>query len=458
MAERTWFRRFAKLWGFALFVVLLAWLFRAVLLPFVFAVVVAYILAPAVNRLARVRVGAHTMPRGLAVIICYVVLLSAIGLFFAAFLPRLSGDVARLGREGPRLWAKVNDEWTPTAARWLEKRFPSLAQDKTLPEAPMVDAIPGEPPPPPGTVFVLTPLPSGDHAVTLVGQGVELERADEHRVILRPREEAKPRKLEDVLRARLVKLVAGLESQAGDLIRVGQSIVTGLVSFVMHLFLVLVVAAFMLIDLHRLHAFARGLIPAKYRGEYDVIVAGIDRGMSGVIRGQLLICLINAVLTYVGLLIFDVKYAFLLAVVAGVMSLIPIFGSILSTIPIVAMALVSSEAGVDVLRGVFMLLWILGIHFIEANFLNPKIMGTAAKMHPVVVIFALIAGESTYGLVGALFAVPVASIIQTLFVYFRSKAWRTESGSTGSFGSIPPGATPPAGTAPPVPPMSPPVT
>ena len=48
-------------------------------------------------------------------------------------------------------------------------------------------------------------------------------------------------------------------------------------------------------------------------------------------------------------------------------------------------------------------------------------MGDAAKIHPVLVVFALIAGEHTYGFVGALFAVPVASIIQTLFVYFRRR-------------------------------------
>ncbi len=62
----------------------------------------------------------------------------------------------------------------------------------------------------------------------------------------------------------------------------------------------------------------------------------------------------------------------------------------------------------------------------EGNILNPKIIGTAAKIHPVLVIFALIVGEHSYGLVGALLAVPVASIIQVLFLFFRSKAWKTE--------------------------------
>ena len=57
-------------------------------------------------------------------------------------------------------------------------------------------------------------------------------------------------------------------------------------------------------------------------------------------------------------------------------------------------------------------------------FLNPKIMGGAAKIHPVLVVFALIAGEHSYGLTGALFAVPMASIIQTIFVYFRRRQFK----------------------------------
>jgi predicted PurR-regulated permease PerM len=426
-------RRFFKRWSFALFIPVVAFLFRDVLLPFLFAIVVAYILAPVVNKLARWRIGGRSLPRGAAVLLCYLVLIASIAGFVGAFAPRLSGDLARLGSEGPRLWDRINNEWTPKLAHWLEERVPALLPEekKAEPGAPV-----GEPPPPPGTVFTFTPLPNGDYAAALEPSGVEIVRTDDHRVVLRPHEEEPPRRLQDVLRARLLKFVTGLESQLGDVLRFGQALVFGAIEAVMKLVLVLMVAAFILIDLDRLHDFARGVIPLRHRPDYDVIVAGIDRGLNGVIRGQLIICLVNGLFTFIGLVIFDVKYALLLSMVAGIMSLIPIFGSILSTIPIVALALVSTDQGVDVAKGVFILLWILGIHFIEANILNPKIIGTAAKMHPVLVIFALIAGEHSFGLVGALFAVPVASIIQTLFVYFRKQAWKQEGGAPGTTGPI----------------------
>jgi predicted PurR-regulated permease PerM len=190
------------------------------------------------------------------------------------------------------------------------------------------------------------------------------------------------------------------------------------------------IAAFMLIDMEKVHGFLRSLFPPHVRSDYDVIIAGIDRGLSGVIRGQLLICLVNGILTYIGLLIFDVKYALILGFVAALLSLIPIFGSILSTIPIVLAALVSGNEGLDFIRGIACVLWIIGIHFIEANFLNPKIIGSSAKIHPVFVIFSLFLGEKAYGLVGALLAVPVASMIQVLFVFFYKKTWKKDPGLT----------------------------
>ena len=64
-------------------------------------------------------------------------------------------------------------------------------------------------------------------------------------------------------------------------------------------------------------------------------------------------------------------------------------------------------------------MWILGIHQLEANFLNPKTIGDSAKIHPVLVVFSLIVGEHFFQLAGALFAVPYMSIAQTIFLHFR---------------------------------------
>jgi predicted PurR-regulated permease PerM len=454
-ARAPWFgeggaeRRFLSRWGFPLFVLLVLVLGREVLLPFVFAGLIAYILTPVVHWMADRPDGTRRMHRGLAIVMCYLAFISLAAGFLLLLVPRLSRDVARLGKEAPGLYKRINEEWTPEAARWLERRFPSLVGVKAAPEDPGVIA---DVPLPPGTAFVATPLPDGRYAMQLTPHGMDVKVLPDGSYHLQANEtRSEPATLEDKLRAFVKRSLVGLQSKLNDLVRLGQTLIAGFIRGVFLFFFTLMIGAFILIDLEKVHAFLRSLFPPNVRDDYDVIIAGIDRGLSGVIRGQLLICVINGALTYIGLLIFGVKYSLILAVVAGLMSLIPIFGSILSSVPIVIVALVSGDEGIDVFRGTAMTLWIIGIHFIEANLLNPKIIGTAAKIHPVLVIFSLFLGEHAYGLVGALLAVPVLSTISVVFMYFYRKTWkdspRSGRGNTGPI-ARPPDTAPLASTRP----------
>lgn len=416
-------RTFIKRWGFTLFVAIVVVLGREVLLPFVFAGLIAYVLAPPVRWMSERKDGTRRMPRGFAIIICYIIFLAAVTGFMFLLVPRLSGDLARLGKEAPKLLTKANTEWTPQAAHWLEQRFPTLVTIKPTGDD---DAVVSDAPLPPGAAFALTPLPDGRFAVEVSPNGLDvrpLPAGGYHiQAVEAPPE---PLTLEDKLRAWGKKGIEGLQSQLNDLVKLGQALVTAFIKGIFGFFFTLMIGAFILIDVEKVHAFLRMLFPPNVRDDYDVIVAGIDTGLSGVIRGQLVICVINGALTFIGLLIFSVKYAFILACVAGMLSLVPIFGSILSSVPIVLVALVSGDDGIDLFRGVAMTLWIIGIHFVEANLLNPKIIGSAAKIHPVLVIFALFFGEASFGLVGALLAVPILSAVQVVFMYLYKKTWLT---------------------------------
>lgn len=421
-------RTFLRRWGFPLFALLVVILGRRVLLPFIFAALVAYILAPVVRWMAERKNGTRRMPRGLAIIMCYLVFIAAIVGFFFLLVPRLYKDAARIGKEMPALYKKVNEEYTPQLARWLEERFPSLkAKRPSAAETPLIPDVPK----PPGTAFIITPLPDGTMAAQVPPTGILIrpDPAGGWRIL--PTETpAEAVTLEEKLRQYIGKGMESLQGKLDEAFRFGQALVAATIKGIFTFFLVLMIGAFILIDMEKVHAFMRSLFPPHVRDDYDVIIAGIDRGLSGVIRGQLLICLINGILTYIGLLIFDVKYQLILAFVAAAMSLIPIFGSILSTFPIVLAALVSGESGLDVVRAVAMVGWIVGIHFIEANFLNPKIIGSAAKIHPVLVIFSLVLGEHSYGLIGALFAVPILSIVQVVFMFFYKKSWKAVTSGT----------------------------
>jgi predicted PurR-regulated permease PerM len=425
-------RRFAKLWGFALFCVFVVYFFRDVALPFVFAILVAYVLAPLVDRMAKLRVGGRPFPRGLAVILLYINILAVLGLFIGYFIPKLSGDIARVFREAPELFKKLDQEYLPRIGGWVDDTFGAgAAAGAAVTPAAAERVPPPAPVQPPG--LILEPMGDGRYRIDLTGLGLEVMPNEGGYLIAPPKPpDPDPRgegRWERSLKQWIAERIKSTESQSRRAIEWGQKAATGVITGIARLILVLMVAAFILIDLQRIRAFLRSLMPEAYRTDYDHIARGIDRGLSGVVRGQLLICLINGIFTYVGLLIFQVKYPLLLAGIAAVMSLVPIFGSILSSVPIVAIALVSSGR-FDLLQGIKVTGWIIAIHLVEANYLNPKIMGDAAKIHPVLVVFALIAGEHSYGLVGALFAVPVASIIQTLFTYFRRKGRPSSATST----------------------------
>jgi predicted PurR-regulated permease PerM len=420
-ASRTfaWLRQFAKLWGFALFCILVVYIFREVALPFLFAILVAYILAPLVNRLGAFRVGARPIPRGAVVIILYVFILSGLSLFIGYFVPKLSGDFARLFREAPGLFAKVNKNWLPKAGAWIDTHFAPEEVD------PGDDVTPRLEEPQAPRAILVEPLAEGRYRIDLDSVSLEVKPLENGRLLIGPPaidtvDTGGGGKWERSIKQWLATRLKSTEGESRRVLEYGQKFIGGVVFGIGRLFLVLMVAAFILIDLDRIQIFLRSLVPERYQGDYDRIYVGIDRGLSGVIRGQLVICIINGILTYVGLWLFKVKYPLLLAGIAATMSLIPIFGSILSSVPIVAVALISS-ATFDLKKGLLVLGWIILIHLFEANLFNPKIMGNAAKIHPVLVVFALIAGEHSYGLVGALFAVPVASIIQTIFVYYRRR-------------------------------------
>jgi predicted PurR-regulated permease PerM len=159
------------------------------------------------------------------------------------------------------------------------------------------------------------------------------------------------------------------------------------------------------------------MIPDAYQSAYDTWVDRLDHGLSGVVRGQVVICLLNGIMTGIGISLLGVPFWFTLSVMATVFSLIPIFGVLISSIPIVILALT-----VSLYTALLSVSWILIIHFLEGNFLNPKILGDAAKIHPVLIVFSLVVGQYLAGVTGALLAVPTFSLLYNSFKFLKQQA------------------------------------
>lgn len=392
-------RRFSRLWGFALFVVVLLVLFREIVLPFVFGTLIAYLLIPLVRWLAP-RIGG----RGMAVVVIDVGLIALLSGFFGVLVPGVLADLGDLRDSTPAALTKIDQEWLPKLNTWINDATGGLLE-------PVPEAAP-EP-----SEVIVHPQPDGSFRVDLSKAHLEARESGGGWVI-----EAKPHEppegIGDILRGLVAAKGDELTEAAGTLLR---TVVGGIASFLTDLVIAFLLAAYILVDLERIQGFVRSLIPSEHRPDFDELILGLDQGMAGVVRGQLLICLINGALTYIGLLMFGVKYALLLAMMASLLSLVPIFGSLLSALPIMAVALISNDIVSDLAFGksLAILGWLIGIHLLEANWLNPKIIGTTAHIHPVIVVFALLAGHSVYGISGALLAIPVVSMMQAGFMFAR---------------------------------------
>ena len=384
--------------SFALLLIFLSWA-REVLLPFVLALVIAYVLTPLVALCER-----YKLPRSISILLVYAIVLGSLYNSIASMAPRLYKETSGIIQDIPALLRLGAKTVGPTLDSWADRMLPPPVSPVT-PESNVSDAA-----------FEIHPRSDGAYVVT-VGSGVEItqESPDKLRISQgEPRNSGRFR-ISAIIDDAGRHFVDYLKKNAMEIVSVGRAIVTSATRAIFLLFMTLMVAGYLMYTRETVVEFFRGLIPARSRHSFDRLLFRMERGLSGVVRGQLVICLVNGVLSAIGFWMFNLKYWPVLALVAAVGSLIPIFGSILSTVPAVLIGLTQ-----DVWTALWALLWVLGIHQLEANFLNPKIIGTAAKIHPCIVVFVLITGEHFFGLWGALLAVPTWSVAQSLFLHWRS--------------------------------------
>lgn len=368
--------------------------FRDVLLPFGAALLIAYVAAPLVGRISRLRIAGRQVPRWVGILSIYGAFFLAIYLFAIAAVPQLYREMVRLTAEARDFLNDLTPNrislYTRSAEEWLSTHGIPVDLGESGANVHAAPVVPGA-------------------AEMAVGADVAPEGA---RLRL---------DVEDSVRGAIAHGSTWLRTHFVELVGWSRVVVGRLLGGVFMLFFVLMVAAFLLLDTGAIHGFFKGLVPREHRADFEDLLARIDEKLSGVVRGQIVICLVNGALTLVGLLLLEVKFALVLATMATVLSFIPIFGTVISTVPIVLVGLSQSFS-----TGVAALAWILGIHALEAYVLNPKILGSSARIHPALVAFALLAGERTFGFVGALFAVPVASILLATFEHFLDRAHALE--------------------------------
>lgn len=220
-----------------------------------------------------------------------------------------------------------------------------------------------------------------------------------------------------------------LSAQAGEASKVGVSIASylaaggiAILDMISLAVITPIVAYFMMKEWKTLNAWLDDLWPKHMKTTIEDILGQINTKLAGFIRGQISVAVILGGLYAVALTLAGLKYGFLIGITAGLLSVIPMLGSILGLV--IAVVVAGFQSGGDIsFIGLIGGIFIAG-QIIEGNFLTPKLVGGSVGMHPLWIFFALMAGGSLFGILGMLIAVPVAAIVSVLaaFAIKRYKA------------------------------------
>ncbi len=355
----------------------LFWISRPVIPLLAISGIIAYILSPLVDLLERVRV-----PRAVSTILLFVLLLVLLVLTPILLAPVL---VAQL--------ASLNFDVQSTAVRslaWLGQAVYTL----------------------PASVDVL------GFTIPLTGVTEQIEAGlSGFRFI--------------PTIAEILNYIQQLISTATNLVSstaaISISVVGGLVQVIITFLVIFFVSLYITKDAPSIRAYVEGLVPSSYQSEWVDLLRRIGHIWQSFLRGQLALSLVIFVVTWAVLTAIGMPGALLLALLAGLLEIVPNLGPTIAAVPAVLIALIQ---GSDVLAayGVnnfsFALITMAAyfiINQLENSILVPRIIGGSVNLHPIVVICGVIIGFQTAGILGALFAAPVLATMRIVGAYIHAK-------------------------------------
>ena len=173
-----------------------------------------------------------------------------------------------------------------------------------------------------------------------------------------------------------------------------------------------VVAFYLIYDWHRMIATVDAWVPVRHRATVHRLAREVDAAISGFVRGQTAVCLILGSFYAVALTVAGLNFGMLIGLVSGLITFIPYVGSLTGLVLSLGVAVAQFWPEWTSIATV-LAIFVIG-QFIEGNVLAPKLVGESVGIHPVWLIFALLAFGYLFGFVGLLVAVPLAATIGVL--------------------------------------------
>jgi predicted PurR-regulated permease PerM len=356
-----------------LVIVALVYIARPVIPQLILAIIVAYILQPLIDWLAR-----HRVPRGIAAALGVLLVVVIVALFPILLIPAIVSGV--------RAIADTLVQLPSLSQGWLDSL---VASNPTL-------VLPG------GRTLELAELVTSLLAEAQVG--IDQFEMPEIR--------------------QLIEYVAQGAQAAGGILSTAAGIASGVASaFLGGVFLIF--ATFYLSkDGDQFGSWLNGLFLPEYRPEMQELGRQLNLVWKSFFRGQILLSLTVGTLVFIVTTILGLPGSLVLGILAGVLEVIPNLGPILAMIPAIVLAFIQGPTYLPVSNLVFALIVLLAyflIQQLENNVLVPRIMGASLHLHPVVVLAGVFAGASFAGVLGAFLAAPVLASLKLLGQYVHAK-------------------------------------
>lgn len=158
------------------------------------------------------------------------------------------------------------------------------------------------------------------------------------------------------------------------------------------------------------------LVPKKYRKETKDLFHAVDTSLQRYVRGALIDCTAVFVVTSIGLWIVGLQSPLLFGLFCGITNIIPYAGPYIGGFPAVIVGFAE-----DPMIGLFTLLVIVVIQFVEGNFFQPLIMSKTTKLHPVTIMVGLLVFGHFWGILGMVVSTPIITSLKSIFMYFDEK-------------------------------------
>ena len=212
---------------------------------------------------------------------------------------------------------------------------------------------------------------------------------------------------------------------------------TGIFSTTLQVFLIVIASAYFLNDFPKIIANFRRFVPLRYRPVYRDVGQKLDLAVGGYLRGQLVIAISLGLFLYLGLLLIGIPLALPISFLAAVLNLVPYLGPIVGAAPALLLALTTAT---PFTAAILVIALFIVANQLEGNLLSPFILSKSTNLHPVTVLIAITFGLGAFGIVGALFAVPAASLIKVMLETYLLKrpAYTGERDSAVRIFPIPP--------------------